>query len=188
MSGKIRLEVQARLTVRPLAKTLVRAQNAGEFASNLGASDSEVRIAQEGFAAGIFAKVIVYGVDGRDHEVERAAFSVDQAAGDGDDVISVEDDDSRSMIERTDKGFAEAVRRTKARYERKGLRPLVRFHYVDHIANDPAARARHNEKLGIVDASPVATADGIDMICVASIKPGKDPRQGLDLYWGKRRR
>lgn len=183
MAGKIRTEV--RLKVKPLAPKLVQAQIAGEISFAFTGSDIDVRIAQEGFARGLWRRLVIYGLDRNGRAQDMVAYGVDHSA---DDMISIEDDENRSMIERTDKGLAEAVIRTKARYDRKGLTPEVRFHFTEEIEADPARKARLQVELGTHSSTAPDTADGYDLVRVATIRPGKDKAQSLDLFWGKRRR
>ena len=184
MAGKIKTSIG--LKVKPLPKPLLRAASAGEFVANLGGTDSEVRIAQIGFQRQLFNQVVVYGLDEYGHAQEQATYGVDGRVDDN-ELVAIDADDTLSTLERVDRGNAEAIRRTKIRYERLGLSPLVRFFYHDDIANDPDRRAHHNDELGVVDKQPVETADGYDLVTVARIRPGKDKGQYAEYAWGRRK-
>ena len=185
--SKLNVAVQTRLKVVPITRNLLRAGNAGEFCFNLGCSELDTRVAQEGFARGLFKRLVIHAVDGNGHAMDTATFAVDHNGNAGDKMVSIDADDTVSHLERTDPGLAEAVRRTAVRFQRKGLRPVPRFWYRDDIAANPALRAQHNRELGIVDATTIETAPGYELIPIAKVTPGKDKLQSVQLHWGKKR-
>jgi len=185
--SKLNVAVQTTLKVLPIPRNLLQAANAGEFCFNLGCSELDTRVAQEGFARGLFKRLVVYAVDGNGDAQDTATFAVDHGGNDGDNMVSIDADDTVSHLERTDPGLAEAVRRTAVRFQRKGLRAVPRFWYRDDIGSDPALRAQHNRELGIVDATVIETAPGYQLIPIATITPGKDKLQSVQLHWGKKR-
>ena len=186
MSGKISTELRVRLAVKPLPKTLIRAQVAGELIAAFGGTDREVEIAQEGISKQLVTRIIIYGTQpATDHYQERAVYSVDHT--DGSDTVSVEDTDDRSMIERVDEGLGEAVRRTVARFTRKGLKPVVRYIFPDHIANDPQRFASALGELGLIEMPLLDASPDYDIVDVLTLKPGKDRGQSIQFSRGRRR-
>jgi len=180
MSGKLNVG----LKVRPLPKVDLRATNAGEFVANMGQTDDVVAIAQKGFQRGLFEKVIVYGTNENGCAVDYAAFGV-TGSGDDNDMVSIDADDTVSMIQRTDRGAAEGVSRTYARFLSLGLNPTVRFHYRPEIASNPELRAKHNAELGLVEREALQVADGY-VIISHRLTPGKDGGQYFQFGRGRK--
>jgi len=187
MSGKMRSLVRAQLKNTLLPKNLLRAGNAGVINDSLGGSADATRIAQEGFARGVWKRMTVWGLDPKGIARDRTVFTVDHSRGDGDELTAIADDDSIDYITRTDPGMAEALSRTKARYDRKGLRTHTVFEFTDDIARDPQRYAREQSALGTVSAAAPAIGDGYDMEHVATVRPAKDRGQFLSFFWGRRR-
>ena len=165
------VKINVGLKVRPLVKVELRAQNAGELLANMGMTQ-EVSIAQKGFQRGLFEKCVVYGTDETGCFVDYAAFGV-RLSGDDQEMVSVDADDTISMIQRTDRGAAEGVSRTYARFLALGLNPTARFFYKPEIARDPTLRSKYNAELGLVDRDAMQVADGY---VIDSLAP--DTRQG----------
>ena len=177
MSGKINVG----LKVKPLSKVELRATNAGEFVANMGFGNEEVRIAQIGFQKTIFERVVVYATDENGRAREYAAFGV-SATGDDNDLVGIDADDTVSAIQRTDRGAAEGLARTYARFQALGLNPILRFYYRSDIT--PELRARYNAELGLVDREPVQVATGYT-IHAWNLTPAKD--RGQFFVYGRGR-
>lgn len=187
MAGKIRTEVRPRLQVKPLAKVLVRAQAAGEIVAAMGGTEKAVRCVQEGFARALLRQVLIYGVQPTtDQYQEKMTFTLLDPA-DSNDTVLIEDDETKSMVERLDQGLAEAVRRKAARFTRLGLTTQVRVHLVEEIERDPVRKAAAYAELELTDVPAIPPADDSDIRHVASITPGKDKNTGFDFYRGKKR-
>ena len=187
MSGRMRSLVRPQLKNTLLPKNLLRAGNAGVINDSLGGSADATRIAQEGFARGAWKRMTVFGLDGNGSARDKTVFTVDHRRGDGDELAAIADDNSVDYVTRTDPGMAEALSRTKARYDRKGLRAHTVFEFTDEIAQDPQRYAREQSALGTVSAPPPSTSDHYDMDHVATIRPAKDRGQFLSFFWGRRR-
>lgn len=180
MTGKINVG----LKVKPLPKADLRATNAGEFAANLGADDDAVRVAQIGFQRGIFEGISIYGTDENGRAREYASFGV-SAVGDEAELVSIDADDTTSAVERTDRGAAEGIARTYARFQALGLTPTVRFSYRADIPAE--LRARYNAELGLVERDPVQVADGYT-IDRWRLTPAKDRGQFFEFGRGRKLR
>lgn len=187
MSGKMRSVIRAPLKNTLLPTSLLRAGNAGVINDSLGGSPAATRIAQEGFARGVWKQMTVWGLDAAGQARDKTVFSVDHSRGDGDELTAIVDDDSVDYVTRTDPGMAEALRRTKARYDRKGLRAYTDFEFTDDIKRDPERHAREQATLGTISGSPPAMADTHDIHHIATVRPAKDKGQFLSIFWGRRR-
>lgn len=187
MSGKMRSLVRAQLKNTLLPKNLLRAGNAGVINDTLGGTPGATRIAQEGFARGVWKKMTVWGLDATGNARDKTVFTVHHGRGDADELTAIVDDDSVDYVTRTDPGMAEALSRTKARYDRKGLRAHTVFEFTDEIAQDPQRYAREQAALGTVSAPMPSMTDDYDMEHVATVRPAKDRGQFLSLFWGRRR-
>lgn len=187
MSGKMRSLIRAPLKNTLLPKSLLRAGNAGVINDSLGGSPAATRIAQEGFARGVWKKMTVWGLDATGKARDKTVFTVDHIRGDGDELTAIVDDDSVDYVTRTDPGMAEALRRAKARYDRKGLRAYTDFEFTDDIKRDPQRYAREQAALGTTSGTPPAMSGGYDITHVATVRPGKDRGQLLSFFWGRRR-
>jgi hypothetical protein len=183
--SRTRTRTETRLLTRSLPKSLVRAQLAGEIAANLGGNEASVRIAQEGFASGSFRRMVVYGVDANGHARDAVRYNVG-SDDDGHDHVTLDSNEDRSMIERIDGGYAVGIARTKQRFDRKGLRADVRWHFTPEIDNDPVRKRAEQERLGTVSADPPPTAPGYTLKPVATLTPGRDRNQSLQFYRGKK--
>jgi hypothetical protein len=179
--------VRAQLKNTLLPKNLLRAGNAGVINDSLGGSAGATRIAQEGFARGVWKKMTVWGLDATGTARDKTVFTVDHRRADGDELTAIRDDDSIDYVTRTDAGMAEALSRTKARYDRKGLRAHTVFEFTDDIARDPQRFAREQAALGTVSVPAPMTNDAYDMEHVATVRPAKDRGQFLSFFWGRRR-
>lgn len=176
-------------TLKPvlLPKTLLRAGNAGVIADAFTGNQSTVRTAQEGFAKGIWQRMTVYGVDAAGRARDKVEFAVKSGSKSGDELVAISGDDNTDYLTRTDRGMAEAVVRSKQRFDRKGLTPRVQFGFADDIAADPERRARHEAELGTSSAPPPPVADGHSLEPKLSVHPERDPDQSFSIFWGKRR-
>lgn len=187
MSGKMRSLIRAPLKNTLLPKNLLRAGNAGVINDSLGGSHAATRIAHEGFARGVWKQMTVWGLDAKGQARDKTVFSVDHSRGDGDELTTIVDDDSVDYVTRTDPGMAEALRRTKARYDRKGLRAQTDFEFTDDIKRDPQRFAREQAALGTTSGTPPDMAGGYDIEHIATVRPAKDKGQFLSFFWGRRR-
>jgi hypothetical protein len=170
------------LKVRPLLKVQLRAQNAGELCANLGANP-EVAIAQKGFENNIFERVTVYASDENGNYIDHAAFGVTEA--DDGQLVTVDNDDTISMIQRTDAGAAHGLSLQYAQWLAAGLHPVVRFHYRADIAANPALRAKYNAEYGLVERDPMQLAPGYDQQ-TRRLVPAKD--RGCYFEYGRGRK
>lgn len=187
MSGRMRSLVRPQLKNTLLPKNLLRAGNAGVINDTLGGSTGATRIAQEGFARGAWKRMTVFGLDANGNARDKTVFSVDHSRGDGDELTAIADDDTVDYVTRTDPGMAEALSRTKARYDRKGLRAHTVFEFTDEIAQDPQRYAREQSALGTVSAPAPSNSDDYEINHVATVRPAKDRGQFLSFFWGRRR-
>jgi hypothetical protein len=130
----------------------------------------------------------VYGVDAAGNAQEKAVFSVDHGRGDGNELAAIVDDDSVDYVTRTDPGMAEALSRTKARFERKGLRARTYFDFTKEVTSDPERYAREQAALGTESVPAPAVSDNYDLKHVATVNPARDKGQFLSFFWGRRRR
>lgn len=178
---------QSKLVTKSLPKNLIRAQEGGELLANLGASEADVRIAQQGLASQSWKSVEVYGVDRTGRARAMARLNIHTHA-DGNDHISIDADDSRTMLERIDGGYAKAVELTKRDFERKGLKAQARYNFTDEIERDPERKRAEQQRLGTESGYAPDWADGYSGTRVARLTPGRDRGQSLDIYRGKRRR
>jgi hypothetical protein len=179
--------VRAQITNTLLPKSLLRAGNAGVINDTLGGSPGATRIAQEGFARGVWKRMTVYGLDESGNARDKTVFTVDHSRGDGDELTAIADDDRVDYVTRTDRGMAEGLARTKARYDRQGLRAHTVFQFTDEVAQDPQRYAREQAALGTVSAPAPTMSDRYDMEHVATVRPAKDRSQFLSFFWGRRR-
>jgi hypothetical protein len=184
MSRKLLPRILPKIKNTILPKSLLRAGNAGVIADTMGAGPSSVRVAQQGFAAGLFSRMTIYGVDYLGKVHEKIDFTVNPLGSAPDELVAISGDDSLDYITRTDAGMAEALRHSKARFDRKGLRASPTFTFTDDIHRDPERLARLQNELGISTALPYETAPGLESP-VLSIAPARDPQQRLSLYWRK---
>lgn len=175
------------LKVKPIPKAHVRAQCAGEFVANLGGSEADVRIAQDGCTEQVFKEIAVYGVDRQGRAHSAATYNITDRVGDG-DIIAVEDNDHRSMLERTDGAYAILIRETVADFQNKQLRPIVHYTYRDDIARDPDRRSRYNQMLGLSDTEPLYAPEGYELAPQTRTTPGRDRGQSIMIVRSRRRR
>lgn len=179
MSGRMRIETT--LKVRPVTKLELRAQSAAEFVVNLGGDEASGEIASRGIMRHAWKEIEVNGVDSTGRVRDRAVYSVDWR-GDHLSTVVVENNEGKSMLERTDLAIAELVRRQAERFQRKGLTIKTRFIWADgldaerqdalrrELATEPAEELHWHGK-------PVT---------VACLRPAKDQTSSFRLLWGRK--
>ena len=184
MSGRVRTQTKTKL--KPLPKTELRADNAAGAVYNMTGDAELTRTTRDGFRKNYWAEVDIYGLDRNGNAREKLTYGVDQHATNADEMVSIEDDDSKSTITRTCTGLAKAIERTKDRYDRKGLRPDVRWRFRTEIERDPARRAAAQAELGTVTSDPPQWAAGYSDDPLFTLRPGKDKNQYITSSPGRR--
>lgn len=179
-----RVRVETRLKVRPVSRIELRAQCAAEWCVNLGASEEDGRIASRGVVRRAWQAVRIDGLDPRTGRIRDQAIYRIHWSGDHQDLVAVDGDDTRSMIERLDGGLAVIVRRTAERFRSKGLVLEVRFVWADHITEEDKESLRR--ELGVMEADVPPWEDGLEPRRVASLKPAKDAASSFEVWWGRR--
>jgi hypothetical protein len=150
--------VAVKVKARPVPRTIVRAQIAGELIHACGGSDGEVEVAQKGVARQLLEKVIVHGVDGSGCVQDTAEVSF---TGDASGDVSLDlDGGSRSAIEALDGGFGRGVAHVAERMRRRGLTADVRYAFTKEIYADAERLAAGRAELGIGPAAARAPGPG----------------------------
>jgi len=178
-----RMRVDNKLKVRPVTRLELRAQSAAEWVVNLGGSDSDGDIASRGVMRQAWKEIQVNGVNSKGQVRDRAIYRLGWT-GDHLAQVMVEDDQGKSMLERTDASIVEIVRRQADRFKRKGLRIEVHFVWADGISESRKTQLR--QELGTNPAQDLDW-DG-EPVSVTKLRPGKDPGSEFELVWGRKRR
>ena len=179
MSGRMRIETT--LKVRPVTKLELRAQSAAEFVVNLGGDETSGDIASRGIMRHAWKEIEVNGVDSSGRVRDQAVYAIDWS-GDHLSTVMVENNDGKSMLERTDLAIAELVRRQAERFQRKGLTIKVRFIWADGI--DAERQATLRKELDTVPAEDLEWRG--KPVTVACLRPAKDPTSSFRLLWGRK--
>ena len=182
MSGRMRIDTKVK--VRPVSKLELRAQSAGELVANLGGCETDADIASRGVLRQAWREIRIEAVDPVSGRVrDRATLHIDWT-DDHRQMVSIEDDNGKSMLERCDGGLAELVARTADRFRRKGLNLEVIFYWAPGITDERKAELR--SELGTQPTYERVWEEGYEPRQVASLRPGKDTGSQFQVWWGRR--
>lgn len=128
--------VQLKTTVVPTS--IVRISILGDVLKNFGATDEQIRIAQQGFAERLFNRVTINGLDSSGYIQDQVTLWFDDLMNDAN--LSVDTSGGRSMIEAVSLKFARGVSYSVGCMRRKGLTISFFYGFTGDAWNDPSKR------------------------------------------------
>ena len=140
---------------------------------NFGATDNDIRIAQEGFANGHICGLAVKGRDHTNYVRDEAFLNFDHLTQD--DNVDIDVSGGRSMIEAVSLKFAYGVAYSVNLMRRKGLRVTLHYHFRPHTWADPAKYQSLLARYGLVPGNDSQDYEpGTAMRRIFEINPGLD--------------
>lgn len=154
-------------TVIPLS--MVRTTIIGDLMQNFGLSDSETRIAQQGYVEGLLSGLTIDGLDSAGFIQDQAKLMFADLASDPN--VTVDVSNGRSMIEAVSRKLAHGVSYSVTLMKRKGLRINVTYHLSSKGLADVGGTFN---RLGLTSAGSHGYAPGYAGRTLFSITPGMD--------------
>lgn len=165
-------QVQLKTTVIPTS--LMRLAVLGDVMKNFGATDEQIRIAQQGLADGLMDRLTVNGRDGSGYIQDQVTLHFEQLARDVD--LSLDGGGGRSMIEAVSLKLAHAVLYSVSLMRRKGLAISFLYGFTPKVSGDPRTLDQTLMRFGL---QPCGEWEGF--------APGYGPRQLFSITPGRDR-
>ena len=138
----------------------------------MGATDDQLRIAQQGFAEGLMKGVTIRGLDAAGFVRESARLDFQDITND--DNLTLDTSKGQAMTEALSVHLAKAVEYSVGTMQRKGLATSFVFHFKPHVATDPAVFEATLARFGLAPSSDPGTPPGTALRAVVKVVPGRD--------------